>query len=137
MAAGLLGHKITQLNQSAEWAIASAGTLATNGIPATEFAQTIMAEKKVNLKNHRSRVVTAALLESASAILTMTQNHREALRAEFPACAGKIHLVSELIDQEFDVTDPVTGTLADYRACANDLQMMIDQGWERLRAWTE
>ena len=136
MAAALFSDQVARLNQNSQWAIGSAGTLAQDGVAATAMAQLVMAEKNINLRTHRSRVVTATLLEAATVVLTMTQNHREALCAEFPQYAPKIRLFSQLIDQEFDIHDPVLGGADDYRACANELQAILEKGFDQLIKWS-
>jgi protein-tyrosine-phosphatase len=136
MASALLAAKVARMGQSNEWAIGSAGTWAEGGYPATSFAQKILAEKNISLKTHRSRVVSAELLEAANVVLVMTQNHLEALRAEFPQFGDKLHVLSELIDQSYDINDPAGGTENDYRLCADDLQQIIERGFSRLVDWT-
>ena len=132
MAQAMFAAKVAALNQGENWNIGSAGTAAAEGIMATPFARRVMAERGLNLESHRSRVVTASLLESADLILTMTRNHREALCAEFPQVEHKIHLLSELIDQTFDIDDPVGGSEEDYRVCADEMEQILDKGFERI-----
>ena len=135
MAQAMLAAKVAALNQSDEWNIGSAGTSAVNGIMATPFARRVMAERGLDLESHRSRGVTASLLESADLILTMTRNHREALCAEFPQVEHKIHLLSDLIDQAFDIDDPIGGDEEDYRVCAEEIGQILDKGFGRIVAW--
>ena len=135
MAEAMFAAKVAALHQSEAWIIGSAGTSAADGIMATPFARRVMAARGLNLESHRSRVVTASLLESANLILTMTRNHREALCLEFPQFDHKIHLLSELIDQTFDIDDPAGGDEEDYRLCADEMGLIIEKGFQRIVAW--
>ncbi|MBI4631247.1 MAG: low molecular weight protein arginine phosphatase [Chloroflexi bacterium] len=135
MAQVMLAAKVAALNQSEAWIIGSAGTSAAEGIMATPLARQVMARKGLDLEPHRSRGVTASLLESADLIFTMTRNHREALCIEFPQFEHKIHLLSELIDQTFDIDDPVGGDEEDYRLCADEMGQIIEKGFQRIIAW--
>lgn len=135
MAEAMLTAKVAALNQSEKWIIGSAGTSAAEGIMATPFARRVMAARGLNLESHRARVVTASLLESADLILTMTRNHREALCAEFPQFEHKIHLLSELVEQTFDIDDPIGGDEEDYRVCADEMGQIIEKGFQRIVAW--
>ena len=135
MAQAMFAAKVAAVNQSDKWIIGSAGTSAADGIMATPFARRVMAARGLNLESHRSRVVTASLLESANLILTMTRNHREALCLEFPQFDHKIHLLSELIDQTFDIDGPAGGDEEDYRLCADEMGLIIEKGFQRIVAW--
>ncbi len=137
MAEAMLTAKVAVVNQSDAnaWIIGSAGTSAADGIMATPFARQVMAARGLNLESHRSRVVTASLFESADLILVMTRNHREALCIEFPQFKHKIHLLSDLIDQTFDIDDPAGGDEEDYRVCADEMGQIIDKGFQRIVEW--
>jgi len=137
MAEAMLAAKVVAENQNAAkaWIISSAGTSAAEGIMVTPFARRVMAARGLNWESHRSRVVTASLLESPNLILTMTRNHSEALCAEFPQFDHKIHLLSELIDQTFDIDDPAGGDEEDYRLCADEMGQIIEKGFQRIVAW--
>ncbi|MBI5635247.1 MAG: low molecular weight protein arginine phosphatase [Nitrospirae bacterium] len=137
MAEVMLAAKVAALNQSDAnaWIIGSAGTSAAEGIMATPFARRVMTARGLDLEPHRSRGVTASLLESADLILTMTRNHREALCIEFPQFDHRIHLLSELINQTFDIEDPVGGSEEDYRLCADEMEQIIEKGFGRIAAW--
>jgi len=137
MAQAMLSAKVAALNQRDECIVGSAGTSAAEGIMATPFARRVMAERGLDLESHRSRGVTASLLESADLILTMTRNHREALCVEFPQVEHKIHLLSDLIDQTFDIDDPIGGDEEDYRVCADEMEQIIEKGFQRMVKWAK
>ncbi len=137
MAAGLFKQQIALLGDDAQWQVASAGTWAEDDRPATLLARTTMAEQDIDLNGHRSRMLNGEMLHEADIILVMTRHHLEAIRAEFPEVADKTYLISQLIDQTFDIDDPVLGTLDDYRRCAVDLKQILSDGYARLVELTD
>ena len=58
------------------------------------------------------------------------RNHREALCTEFLQFDHKIHLLSKLSNQTFDIDDPVGGDEVDYRLCADEMGQIIKTGFQ-------
>jgi protein-tyrosine phosphatase len=132
MAEALFKHEVASRGETAQWQIQSAGTWTEPGVPATQFSQAVMERRQIDLTQHRSRPVDGELLRTADVILVMTQNHRESLLAEFPEIAGRVYLLSQLVDRKFDIEDPYGGSLDDYEVCADDIQKILTNGWTRL-----
>jgi protein-tyrosine phosphatase len=137
MAEVLLRDLAGRHEEGTQWQVQSAGTWAEPGQPATQLAQAVMAARRLNLADHRSRPLDEPLLQAADVILVMTRHHQEALKAEFPAVAGRVYLMSQLLDQKFDIEDPYGGSRDDYEACAADLQHILTDGWARLVELTD
>lgn len=132
MAEGLLRRKLERDGLADQVRAASAGVWTAEGRPPTASAIMVMAELGVDIRAHRSRVVTERIIEGAALILTMTHNHAEALRAEFPQHADRIHLLSEMVGYDYDIEDPVGGTLLDYEDTAQELEAMIEHGFPKM-----
>jgi protein arginine phosphatase len=132
MAEGLLRSKLAQDGLAGQFAVASAGVWTTDDRPATGHAVQVMAERGIDISAHRSRNVTAEIVEEAALILAMTRNHVEAMQLEFPLHAGRVHLLSEMSERRRDVDDPIGGTLADYEATAKDLEGLIQAGYKKI-----
>jgi protein-tyrosine-phosphatase len=137
MASALFLYKIEQEYQAypwivRSWQVESAGTWAVDGERAAERAQEVMQQKGLDIRNHRSRAVNRDLLARFSLILTMEKSHKEALQVEFPELAKRIFLLSEMVGNYDDIHDPVSGTLADYRAAADELDQLIDKGFDKI-----
>ncbi|MFQ5460212.1 MAG: low molecular weight protein arginine phosphatase [Anaerolineae bacterium] len=130
MAEGLISSRATATGAPVE--VLSAGTWAVDGVPATENARIVMAERGIDIEGHVSREVDAGLVVMADLILVMTQGHKEALEADFPAAAGKTLLMSALAGGRWDVADPVEGDLDEYRATADALAQLVASGWARI-----
>ena len=79
--------------------VSSAGTWTTDGMPATQSAISGARYLGLNIAGHRSRIVNAELMGEADLIIVMEQGQKEALQAEFPRNAHKVHLLSEVCDR--------------------------------------
>jgi protein-tyrosine phosphatase len=110
--------------------VASAGVAAQEGSRASREAVTAMAERHLDLSLHESQPVTETLVQSADLILTMTQNHRQALLNYFPLAAGRTHVLSTNGE---DVGDPIGGSLEVYRQCAAQIQGYVDQWAQQIQ----
>lgn len=137
MAEALLQRQLRDADNAEEWQIISAGTWTSAGLPATQLAQQIIARRGLDLSAHRSRLVDAELLRSATVILVMTRNQLEAIQSEFPETIGKTYLLSQLINQDYDIEDPYGGTEADYEMCAEEIQHILVNGIARLGELTD
>lgn len=132
MAEALLRDRMERDEKHHGWEVNSAGTWATDGRPAAAYAIEEMAERGLSLRSHRAQSVTAELMAEADLVLGMTRHHVEALRAAFPDQAPKVHLFSEIIEKRFDISDPYGGSRMEYAYIAQELEEMIDAGYERI-----
>lgn len=132
MAEGLIRQRVAAAGSDGLVRVASAGTWAQDGLPATPTAVAVMAEQGIDIGPHRSREVTAGMLADADLILVMTRGHAESLAAEFPEAAGRILLFSALGGGAHDIADPVGQPAADYRRTAAELAGLVERGWSRI-----
>jgi protein-tyrosine-phosphatase len=135
MAAACFNAIARRAGESDQYTACSAGTWALDNEPASKLAVKVMAERQIDLTQHRGRTVTPELIEQSAAVIVMTHNHHEALAAEFPLHRTKMHLMSELGNRSFDIADPYGGTLEEYQNCAKELEELLDQGYERIKSW--
>jgi protein-tyrosine phosphatase len=129
MAEGLMQRKLEREGHADEFRAASAGVWTMDGRPATQSAILVMTEMGVDIRQHRSRVITEAIMDEAALVLVMTHHHGEALRAEFPARARHVRLFSEMVGNNYDIEDPVGGTMLDYEETALELEAIIENGY--------
>ncbi len=82
MAASLLAHALSAepppLN---ELEVVSAGVAAYSGDCASENSARALQKVGLDLSHHRSRPLTTQLLDSALAVLVMTESHRQRVRS--------------------------------------------------------
>jgi protein-tyrosine-phosphatase len=115
-----------------DWQVSSAGTWAEPGVPASAYTIEVLAERGLNLAQHRSRRVERELVEQADLLLCLTRSQREALQAEFPRLAGRIQLLSALTGPAYDIADPYGGPRAGYVAMVEELQRLLEAAGPRI-----
>jgi protein-tyrosine phosphatase len=130
MAAGLLRQRLREHPKRHDWRVISAGTWAAEGRPTSAYAAAEMADRGIDISAHRSRGVTKDLMEQADLVLVMTRNHAEALKVAFPDHADKVHMLSEMVGETYDISDPYGGTKLEYSYIAQELEHLIDEGYE-------
>jgi protein-tyrosine-phosphatase len=137
MAMALLQARLARDQTRQDWTVESAGTWATEGLPASAHAVAEMAERDIDLSCHQARPVAREMVADADLVLVMTQNHAEALRTAFPGQAHKVYLFSEMIGREYDIQDPYGSSRTEYAHTAKELEDLIDSGYERIVALVE
>lgn len=113
----------------------SAGTWAVDGAQPPAYTVQVMTKRGLDVRGHRAHNVTQADMAAASLILAVTRHHVEALRLDFPAHAGKVHLLSEMAGRRFDVPDPYGSSVAAYYQAADIIAAILEQGYERIMAY--
>ena len=131
MADGLARDLLHKAGYS-DWTVSSAGTWSLVGHKADEFSLQLLAERGIDLSGHRSQRVTRELLERADVVLVMTHDHKEAVQVEFPELADKVHLISEMVGQNYSIADPIGGSLEDFRYTFNELDQLLTKGLARI-----
>jgi len=118
-----LGVSIEEL-PSRGFRIASAGISAFEGGRPTDLAVEVMAERGIDLADHRARPVTRDLIESADLIIALGHGHRDQLLAWDPGLAGRIHVISDT-----GISDPIGGDRETYRRCALEIERELEARW--------
>jgi protein-tyrosine phosphatase len=132
LALGLFKQKISKEPDASFWKVDSAGTWALEGEPASSKSQFLLEQKGIDIHDHRSKSVSLELLRSHRLILTMESGQKEALQSEFPKLKNRIFLLSEMIGQRYDIQDPYTGALDDYRSAMEEIERILNQGFEKI-----
>jgi protein-tyrosine phosphatase len=120
------------LDAPADWKIASAGTYTRNGLPTNREVLTVLESNGIDASGHRSMVITRKLLEEHNLVLCMANNHKEALRVEFPDLKDRIYLLSEMVGKMDDIEDPIGGPLIEYQETANEINQYLTDGFDRI-----
>ncbi len=132
MAAAIFRKILQDKRVESTWIIESAGTWAPKSEPIAPRAKVALSEMSVFVRDHRSRSVTREMLRPFQLILTMEKGHKEALRTEFPEFAHRTFLITEMIDQQYEIHDPIGGPLDDYRGTARELEKILYQGFDKI-----
>ncbi len=113
--------------------VASAGTGAWDGAPASEGAYLVGLERGLDLSGHRARLLTRELVEEADLILTMARHHRA--RVDELGGEGRVFVLGEYAGRDVDeaeVSDPFGGDLEVYRHTCVELEALVGNTAERL-----
>lgn len=131
VAEGMLRRRLTQGDLDG-WTVASAGTWAMQERGAAQNSILVSAERGIDISEHRARMVTKEMLAQADLVLCMESGHVEALQAEFPDQAAKIHLLSQMAEKKLDVADPYGAPLENYEQMAQEVETLIEKGLPRI-----
>ncbi|MBA3942948.1 MAG: low molecular weight protein arginine phosphatase [Herpetosiphonaceae bacterium] len=130
IAMGLFAQQAGKRDQGRVWRIESAGTWTVEGSSVPRNVQLAVEERSIDLRHHRARTVSRALLQSFDLVLVMTADQREALELEFPEVASNVHLLSEMAGYKYDVPDPINGSIKDVRMVAHEIALLLNSGFE-------
>jgi len=86
----ILRRALAYRGLDAAYAVASAGTVAVDGLGASFEACQAASERGLDLSGHRSRFVTGDLLARAKLVLTMTRQHRRTLLDLHPGAGDRV-----------------------------------------------
>jgi protein-tyrosine phosphatase len=132
MAETLLAHQLTDADapgKKLSARVASAGLAAMNGDRPSPQAVEVMRRRGLDLSHHQSRCADENLLLSADLILTMTQNHLNAIVRNYPQLADRVHTLRH---DGGDVVDPIGGPVEVYETCAKQIDRELAMWVEKL-----
>jgi protein-tyrosine-phosphatase len=115
------------------WRVASAGTWATPGLPATEYSRREVQQRGLDLSRHASQPASCDLLADFDLVLTMEKQHQLDLVSSCPAHAHRVHRLSEIVRGEFDIADPYGGPQVGYQTLAETLAQLLADGFPTIR----
>ena len=126
MAEGMLAHL---LRHRSDVEIISAGIGAYEGQPASTQAVQAMAEMQIDIRSHRSRLLTSDLVRTAHYILVMGYSHLDSLLLHHPSAADRIYLLRQfqhdLAPNQREIDDPIGSPLTIYRKCRDQIHQAL------------
>ncbi|HVR35359.1 MAG TPA: ribose 5-phosphate isomerase B [Methylomirabilota bacterium] len=112
-----------------DYAVLSAGVGAVNGQPASANAVRAMRELGLDITGHRSRMLTADLVQQADYIFGLSHNHVDAINLLHPQAAEKTFLLREFDETldyfEKDIPDPIGGSYEVYVRCRDQIEQGV------------
>lgn len=130
MAMGLFRKKV---DHDLDWRIESAGTWSIEGQPAASNTQEVLAQRNIDISEHRSRSLNRKLLSEFNLILTMEEGHKEAIRVEFPEVANRVFLLSEMIGESYNIEDPIGGPVEHFELTAQEFERIFNRGYQQIK----
>ena len=115
--------------------VASAGTSAWEGAPASDGALLVALERSIDLGSHHAQPLTQALIDAHDIVLAMGPHHLE--RAMALGGEGKSHLLTAYTGRDATgtaISDPFGGDLEGYRETFRELEREIRRLFDRLAA---
>lgn len=132
MAEVLMNRALAESDDDNEVSAWSAGVWAANGRPPSANAVQVMSERGLDISHHRAHNLTGYDVETTDLILTMTREFAIGIKQEWPRHAHKVYLLSEMAGENHDIEDPYTAPLDEYRVCADELERLIEKGYDRI-----
>lgn len=134
MAEAILKRLVAVRPDAVQWHIASAGTWARYGAPASVLSQQVVQGMGLDISDHQSQPVTLELVQKSDLILTMESQQKEGLILQYGPYAGRIYMLSEMVGRVEDVPDPVGGVLADYQSASQKIESFLSAGLDKIQA---
>jgi len=132
IAAFLFKKWLQQHQVTGSWHVESCGTWARDGNGVLSSVLPHLLAVGIDLTHHRSRSITIDLLAASDLVLCMTGFHKEALQAEFPQYAARVHMLSEMIMQHYDIKDVSSISPAEYLAVLEVLGPIVERSAPRI-----
>ena len=114
------------------WSVKSAGTWAQKQRGASQYSVEIMTERGLDITKHQAEMIEYVHMKNSDLVLCMESGHVDALKAEFPVYAKKIHLISEMVGRNYSISDPYGQSKDAYYRMVDDLDAIIDAGLEKI-----
>ena len=111
----------------AGWDVCSAGLAAAFGIPASREAVDVMREKRIDLSLHSSRPLSGELVNAASLVVVMTEDHRNMMEIFYPHAMDKVKLLKSFDDNARggDLRDPIGMSHDVYRGVRKEIEKAL------------
>jgi protein-tyrosine phosphatase len=115
-----------------QWHVESAGILALEGSGAAFHSKYVMELMGMDISPHRSQPISLKMLRNFDLILTMEEDQKDWLQAKFGDFSDRIYLLTEMVGDCVDISDPIGGELSDYMETAQLLEHILSQGLDRI-----
>jgi protein-tyrosine-phosphatase len=115
-----------------QWRVESTGTWAKENLPTTAEMVAVMAKRGLDVKNHRSRMVTAEMMAGFTLILTMERGQKEALQIEFPFASKRTYLLTEMAGANVQIDDPMDTSSRGLQSICDEIGDWLERGFPRI-----
>ncbi len=106
--------------------IESAGTDAMPGRNTNNFTMEVCKEHGVDVSQHRSRQLTKSMLEEATLVICLAENHHEVIHRAYPEFGMKVVLLKKFGQvqppKSLSVADPIGAPKKQYTACFKEIE---------------
>lgn len=106
-----------------EISVISRGLVVLFPEPINQKAVAILKSHQLELLDEEAKALESRDFVPGTLVLTMTQSEKQQLRERFPEMPN-IFTLREFTGQEGDIIEPLGGTLADYGACYEHIDLL-------------
>jgi Protein-tyrosine-phosphatase len=114
-----------------EFNISSAGVSTMDGYDMSEEAQRVLLEMGIDGSDHKTRQLTAEMLDGADLVLTMQGKHKEWIERFFNV-EDKIFTLNEYAGTSGEIKDPYGFDLDIYREIRDEIKYQLERVFEKL-----
>ena len=111
--------------------MSSAGVYGLDGNAASRPGVEVLAERGIDISEHRARTVDQKEIAEADLVLVMEEAHRRTLFYNYPEQLHKIFLLSEMSGNYRDIKDPYRQPKEAYERTADEMAALIEDGYRR------
>ncbi|MEL7649641.1 MAG: low molecular weight protein arginine phosphatase [Sedimentibacter sp.] len=139
MAEGIFKHML-KINNIDHITVSSAGLSAFEGDIANEKAIEVLKRQGIDISGHKSRQLTAKLIDDSDLILTMTAGHKAAILKYAPGSGNKVYTLREYAgkngrttNRSPDIHDPYGMDYSVYESVMNEIRIEIESIINKLK----
>jgi len=132
MVQALIRRELAERGLTEEVHVDSAGTYALVDHPASAGSVNAMAQRSLDITNHRAQQLDASMVAAADVILVMEEQHRRTIFVSWPRALMKTLLLSELSGGHEGVDDPYGGDQWEYDQTAEIIEAYVRLGMPEL-----
>ena len=132
MAEALFRRQVHAADLANEVQVRSAGVWAQEGRPASAGAVAVMAERGLDIQDHRAHTLTSEDMAEADLVLVMSREHLDYLRSMWPQYTYKVKRVAEMAGRRRDIVDPYGMPHQDYRDTADEIETYLQKGFRAI-----
>jgi protein-tyrosine phosphatase len=127
MGEAILKRLLRQNHLHRKISVESAGIDAYVGRTPNDIIREVCREHDIDVSRHHSRQVTKTMLERASVVFCLAENHREVLHRVYPEFSTKVVLLKEFgrRPNNLSVDDPIGRPRREYVACFKEIENQI------------
>jgi len=124
-------HEACNTLKEEEFNISSAGVSTMDGYDMSEEAQRVLLEIGIDGSCHKTRQLTAEMIDEADLILTMQGKHKELIERFFNV-EDKIFTLNEYAGTSGEIKDPYGFDLDIYREIRDEIKYQVERVFEKL-----
>lgn len=132
MAQALMRDRLTRVGiEGVE--VESAGVFAIEGLPATQETSRTLQALGLDCPDHRSRLLSGAMVDQADEIFVMERFQEEELVRRFSHARRKVHLLaryglsSNAQEGHADIADPIGKPMEVYEVCCTRIREAVER----------